>query len=757
MLLAATLAHAVQRGQSLSAALEELRARGLRLVFSSALVRRDLTVSVDVDASTLTPEEVARRILEPHGLTLESMQSGLFSVVRVDKEAPPAAPVAAPQPPPAAPKEEPLDQVDVYASRYVIDEATVALAELSREDVERLPGLNQDVMRVTRFLPGTASNPLSARSHVRGGREDELGVFFDGIPLFEPFHYKDVQSLLGLLDPGSISKLDFFSGVLPAQYGNRMSGVLDIAPRMWSGQNYNELGFSVLYTHALTQGRLESAPVEWLASVRRGNIGLFTELVGREETRPDFTDALLRLQMDTGPRSSLTGGLLLLDDELDANLESGIERGNFEYRDSTGWAAWRFSPHEGQELRAAASRTERHTSRVGALDRPGSATGDLDDRRDFNTTTLRLEGSARVGTRAVLNAGLEGYAYNARYDYRGQTQLDPFLAAAISTPAARSNVANIREEGEAYAVYASVLFDISKRVAADVALRWDTQRFGPAFRDDQTSPRLSIQYRYDPETLVRLSWGRMSQTQRPDELQVPDGDPFFHSAQRSVQTVLSVERRILDRALLRVEVYDKHVTNPTPIYENLFDPFALLPELEADRVRVSPVRSRMHGAELSLRWELERGWSGWTSYSFSEATDDFDSAPPALRTWDQKHAVSTGLAWSHKSWQLSGNVNWHSGWRRNALVDTGSSVELGPRNALAWPPFFSLDLRATWSMPLPKGSLEVFGEIDNATNHGNLCCASYSVSSTGGITTLSPDTSTWLPRLYLVGVTWKLP
>ena len=145
-----------------------------------------------------------------------------------------------------APSSAPLYEVDVYASRYLIDQASpsASLAELTRGDVESLPGLNQDVLRVTHFLPGTASNPLSARSHVRGGRDDELAVFFDGVPLFEPFHYKDVQSLLGLLDPGSISKIDFFSGVFPARYGNSLSGVLDIAPRTWSGRDYNELGAS---------------------------------------------------------------------------------------------------------------------------------------------------------------------------------------------------------------------------------------------------------------------------------------------------------------------------------------------------------------------------------------------------------------------------------------------------------------------------------------------------------------------------------
>ena len=78
-------------------------------------------------------------------------------------------------------QEEPLYELGVYASRYVIDDvsASAPLTELTRDDVEALPGLNQDVMRVTHFLPGIASNALSARSHVRGGR-DERATELDG-------------------------------------------------------------------------------------------------------------------------------------------------------------------------------------------------------------------------------------------------------------------------------------------------------------------------------------------------------------------------------------------------------------------------------------------------------------------------------------------------------------------------------------------------------------------------------------------------
>jgi len=758
-----SVARAVEKGQALSAALEELRSHGIRLIFSSVLVRPDLTVTVE--AGEGTPEDVARRILLPHGLTLETISAGVYSVVRTERtdaalaDANKASPApSSPRSPP--PNNGPLYEVDVYASRYVIDEAApaAALAELTREDIETLPGLNQDVMRVTRFLPGTASNALSARSHVRGGRDDELAVYFDGVPLFEPFHYKDVQSLLGLLDPGSISKIDFFSGVFPARYGNRLSGVLDIAPRTWSGQDYNEIGASVLYSHALSQGRLDSYPVEWLASVRRGNIAEVAEWLDQEDTRPHFLDTLLRVKADLGDRSTLAAGWLLLDDQLVVDFEEGTERGDIDYRDATGWLSWQFRPDDRSELRATASRTERHTDRVGALDRLNSAVGTLDDRRIFNTNTLRLEGSTKPIDRATFNAGVEWYDYGAHYDYESHTQLDPLLANAIGTPVSRNNRTLLNTNGEAYAAFASALIDVSHRVSLDLALRWDAQRFNAQLNDNQLSPRLSVQYQLDPATALRLSWGHMAQTERPDELQVQDGEAVYHAAQRSTQTVFSVERRIRQNALLRVEAFDKRISDPTPFYENILDPFALLPELEADRVREQPDRSRVYGAELSLRWQWPPDWSGWTSYSWSEATDHFGPVS-ILRTWDQKHSVATGVAWSRGPWQLSSNLAWHSGWRRNSLAPSaeGNGFELTPRNSEAWPNYLSLDFRSTWTKTLRKGALQVFGEIDNASNHGNECCVSYTVTSSGSPTSLSPETSTWLPRLYLIGVTWQLP
>jgi outer membrane receptor protein involved in Fe transport len=747
----------VTKGQPLARALEQLRSLGLPLIFSSALIGADLRVEEDPGSGT--PEEIARRILAPHGLTLEAIRPNLFAVVKRtdDAGAQKARSSGDAEAAKSSAQAESLYEIDIYASRYKIEqqEATTSLAELAREDIEVLPGLNQDVMRVTRFLPGTAANALSARSHVRGGRDDELAVYFDGVPLFEPFHYKDVQSLFGLLDPSSISTVDFFSGVFPARYGNRLSGVLDIAPRTWDGAGFNALGASVLYSHALTQGRLDSFPLEWLASVRRGNVDMFADLIGRGETEPEFFDALGRLHLDLGPRAALVGGWLLLNDELRVNFEDGSERGDVEYRDATGWLSFRFLPIDQVELRATLSRTERHTDRQGSVDQPRNSVGTLEDRRRFDTTTFRLEANAGLPRNVRLNTGFEMYDYSAQYRYESAATFDPALAAAFGRAPSYSQLTSLSSTGEAYAAYGSAQIGVARGATLDLSLRWDAQRFGAAFHDSQLSPRVSVQYDYDPATTLRLSWGRSAQTLRPDELQVAEGDSSFPAAQRATQVAVSMERQFARAASLRVELYDKRVHDPSPAYENLLDPFALLPELEVDRVRIQPDRSRIYGAEMSVRWQLPERWSGWTSYSWSEATDHFGPVS-VLRTWDQKHAVASGLAWTLRPWQLSANMTWHSGWRRNLLVETPTGVELGPRNADNWPPYLSLDVRAGWRHALPRGTLDAFFEIDNLTNHSNSCCSSYRLAS-NGLSGLSREDSSWLPRVFLLGVTWQLP
>lgn len=754
LMLATPVWAAVSPGQPLAQALESLRTEGLQVIFSSALIEPQFKVTVEPGAGT--PEEVARRILAPYGLTLQAIRPGFFSVVKVDGAANAAAAASRDDPPARADGDE-VSVVNVYASRYAIDaQQSGRGAQFTREELSSLPGINEDVLRVTRYLPGTASNAASARTHVRGGRENELAVYFDGAPLYEPFHFKDVQSLLGMLEPESISTVDFYSGVVPARYGNQMSGVLDLKPREWTGDTYNAIGASVLYTHALSQGRLKAVPLEWLVSLRRGNVDLLAEALDRDETRPKFLDGLGRLEFDPAGRTSYALGWLLLDDTLKSR-EDG-EDGEINYRDSTFWLNWRLAPGEnGFDAAATFSHTDRHTWRDGAVDRPGTAIGTLHDRREFETLTGRLALGLRYSDSLRLTGGFEWYHYDANYNYRSQAVFAPALAAAFDRSVGLSRNETMGVDGAAYAAYASALFGFTPRLLLDVGARWDSQRFGPAFHGDQVSPRVSFQYEPREKTTLRLSWGRLSQTQRPDELAVPDGDSQFYPAQRSTQVVLSLEKHPTRDLMLRAEAYDKLITSPAPDYENLLDPFALLPELAVDRVRVAPDESHAHGLELSMRWQLPPDWLIWASYSLSKVSDDFGTTR-IPRTWDQRHSLVAGLNWSHGRWGASLNSQWHTGWPRNELLALpNSTFELAPRNSHAWRDYLSFDARGTWFRPLASGgALQLYLEVDNVANRFNPCCSDDRFDDDGQ-PGLSREVTSWLPRIYLIGATWQLP
>src|SRR5690242_12322561 len=81
LLLRATAGGAVTPGQPLAAALQELRVAGLQLIFSSALIKPSFTVKAQPGAGS-TPEQIARGILAPYGLTLKTLRPGWFAVVK---------------------------------------------------------------------------------------------------------------------------------------------------------------------------------------------------------------------------------------------------------------------------------------------------------------------------------------------------------------------------------------------------------------------------------------------------------------------------------------------------------------------------------------------------------------------------------------------------------------------------------------------------------------------------------------------------
>jgi outer membrane receptor protein involved in Fe transport len=115
--------------------------------------------------------------------------------------------------------------VVVVAERPVVEkDVTATLRSVDREVIQTIPSTTVD--DVVRLQPGMIS---SGGLHLRGGRSNEVTYYMDGIPLVNPL-FSEINSSQ-VINRDAISELQVISGTYSAEYGNSMSGIINISTR----------------------------------------------------------------------------------------------------------------------------------------------------------------------------------------------------------------------------------------------------------------------------------------------------------------------------------------------------------------------------------------------------------------------------------------------------------------------------------------------------------------------------------------------
>jgi hypothetical protein len=237
-----------------------------------------------------------------------------------------------------------------------------------------------------------------------------------------------------------------------------------------------------------------------------------------------------------------------------------------------------------------------------------------------------------------------------------------------------------------------------------------------------------------------------------EEWRIEDAQQVPDAAQVSLHTILGVEYDHDSGLHLGMEAYSKRWTTVAPYFDNRLDPFALLPELSPDRVRVHPSESEARGLEVSIRRPLSERLTGWGTFTWARVADDFPGSGDVLRSWDQPVSLSAGMAWKSSRAGLAAVTSWHRGWPRTPL--TLDPLSLAPRNTGRWRDFFSLDLRGSWTWALRGGDLSAVLDLTNLTDRDNECCLALRAEPQ-----LVTDVDSWLPTVVNLGFTyrWRSP
>ncbi len=661
-----------------------------------------------------------------------------------------------------------IEEVVVVASRYAIEHEASRHETLDAWRLVNTPELGDDAIRVVNQLPGTASVGLSARPQFRGGATDETLIVFNHVELLDPYHLKDFESIFSSVNPALIRSIDVYTGGFPSRYGDRLSGVLDIA----TNNEFDEFGGQVSISLLSLGAKVHSAPdaenYRWVGAARRGTLDFVSKKLKDTFGKPAYSDAYAQFVWSPTDTQEVDMGVLWFGDTLEVDTIDELAEGelaNARYRNLYAWLQWIVRDNHGWSHRTTLSTVRIDQDRHGMeIDSDTDEFfGSVDDHREFRIVQIAHSSTSTLNDAWKLDLGARLHFQRGRYDYRSDVERGD-LADLFGTESEFQRNIQVKLNGPVGGAYAALRGTLNPRLFIEAGIRWDFQKFADeGGLDQQVSPRTSLRYDLTDRTSIRASFGRFSQSEGIHELQVADGYSRYQRPQEADHFVIGLDHSFSDSTSLRIEAFNKKVRHRKRRFENLFDQLSIIPELGSDRYEIPAGSASARGLEIGMTFRPDDNTELWGSYSLADSRDRV-SGRWQPRTWDQRHTFRAGLVLDRQPWSIGATVSWHSGWRTTTLPDVVYLNDEGDLpilplsiNNRKLPSYFSVDARISRTWRWSRDSLELFAELTNVTDRRNIGAYGYELETDeeAGTARLVRENDPLIPFIPSVGFTFN--
>lgn len=184
---------------------------------------------------------------------------------------------------------------EIFITNYLtqgIRKTKEGYIEISTKKLDILPGLTEpDVLQSIQLLPGVYSpNETAAGLHIRGGTPDQNLILFDGIKMYNSAHF---FGMISAFNPYITDRIKVFKSGAGANYGNHISGVIDIQtedeiPKKTTGG----FGFNLTQTDAFLKLKL-SKKLSFSFSARRSITDVFNTSTFKRLSKKVFQNTII--------------------------------------------------------------------------------------------------------------------------------------------------------------------------------------------------------------------------------------------------------------------------------------------------------------------------------------------------------------------------------------------------------------------------------------------------------------------------------
>jgi hypothetical protein len=174
-----------------------------------------------------------------------------------------------------------LDEVVITGSTggRSLSSAQTSVEKLTMKEIEHIPVLfgEKDVLKAIQLLPGIKSaGDGNSGMFVRGGAADQNLILLDEAPVYNASH---LLGFFSTFNSDALKDITVYKGGMPAQYGGRLSSVLDIKMNDGNNQDFDVSGGIGLISAKLNvEGPIQKDKSSFLITGRRTYADMFLKL-----------------------------------------------------------------------------------------------------------------------------------------------------------------------------------------------------------------------------------------------------------------------------------------------------------------------------------------------------------------------------------------------------------------------------------------------------------------------------------------------
>lgn len=351
-----------------------------------------------------------------------------------------------------------LDEIVIESDKDDnVKKAEVGVTRIDIEGIKNIPLVlgERDVLKVATTMPGIKTAGEGALGYnVRGGKVDQNLILFDDAVMYNPSHFFGVFSAINPFATGSV---DIYKGSIPAEFGGRLSSVIDISTKEPNMKEFSGEGNIGPITGNLM---IETPIIKDKMSVLVGGRATYSDWVLKaiseesiKNSKANFYDALVKFNYKINKKNDLQATAYYSNDEFSITSDSV-----YGYSNRLASVKWnhKFNDKNRASLQLATSQYKFNIVYDGIFNR------NFDFGYSINETQFKLNAKYLHSDKHKFSYGLSSKLY----------AIKPGDIVPLGNESVVESKSVNRERGLESAFFVSDLFEVNKKLLLDIGIRY---------------------------------------------------------------------------------------------------------------------------------------------------------------------------------------------------------------------------------------------------------------------------------------------